>query len=194
MVDNILQKIENMYGNYRPAYKVAVRNFLEKIPQEKYETMMQNLLLRYKSEYNQPPSIPTLMEMAGMTLDNEAEKEWIVLRNVSDIVSVLITNPRTQAVVESYGGWYNFCQQRDENEYTHKDFIERYKNIEPAKHPKVLRGYGDYFWNTDIDYSKVQIIGDEKIGKNLIDKIKNDEIEYKQKEIKQLIEKSYKTI
>lgn len=194
MVDEFIKKIESMYGQYRPAYKVAVKNVLNTMPQDAFDTIMQNLLIKYKSEYNQPPSIPTLMEMAGMTLDNEAEKEWIVLRNVSDIVSVLITNPRTQAVVESYGGWYNFCQQRDENEYTHKDFIERYKTVTPAEKPKVLRGYADYFWNSDIDYSRVKIIGDYQKGTILLAQIEKKEIDKMQNEIENLINKTIKYI
>lgn len=194
MVDDIIAKIESMFGNYKPAYKVAVKNVLAKLPPDKYEKIIQNLVIKFKSEYNQPPSIPTLLEMAGMGEESEAEKEWIVLRNVSDIVSVLITNPRTQAVVESYGGWYNFCQQRDENEYTHKDFIERYKTVTPAEKPKVLRGYADYYWNSYIDYSKVKIIGDYQKGTILLAQIEKKEIDKMQNEIENLINKTIKYI
>lgn len=194
MVDDIIAKIESMFGNYKPAYKVAVKNVLAKLPPDKYEKIIQNLVIKFKSEYNQPPSIPTLLEMAGMGEESEAEREWIQLRNISDMVSIVVTNPRTQAVIESFGGWYEFCQQRDENEYTHKDFIERYKTVTPAEKPKVLRGYADYFWNSDIDYSKVKIIGDYQKGTILLCKIEKKEIDKKQNEIEKLVAKTIKYI
>lgn len=194
MVDDIIAKIESMFGNYKPAYKVAVKNVLAKLPPDKYEKIIQNLVIKFKSEYNQPPSIPTLLEMAGMGEESEAEREWIQLRNISDMVSIVVTNPRTQAVIESFGGWYEFCQQRDNNEYTHKEFSERYKNITPAEKPKVLRGYNDVFWNSDIDYSKVRIVGDYTKGAVLIENIKQKEIDQKNKEIATLIEKTIKYI
>ena len=151
-----VEVIEQMYGKYNSAYKEAVIEIIAKIPEENYADIIQKIVLNHKSEYKEPPSIPTIVEIIGKSIEKEAEREWLALRNKSSMVSVLITNPKTQAVVESFGGWYKFCLLRDENKYTHKDFIDRYRNIEPAKHPKILRGYGDYFWNTDIDYSKLQ--------------------------------------
>lgn len=192
--EQFVEIIEQMFGKYNPAYKEAVIEIIEKIPQNRYEEIIQKIVLYHKSEYKEPPSIPTIMEIIGMDIESEAENEWLKLRNKSDMVSVLITNMKTQAVVESFGGWYNFCQYRDENEYSHKDFIERYKNIAPAGEYKILRGYNDMMWNSEIDYSRVQIIGDKNIGMNVLEKIKSETIKISDNQIKQLINKSYKTL
>jgi len=169
--------LESLFGEYKLMYKTAVLQEVCKLTAEQKIVALQKLKQTYKNEYGVPPSIPTILEAAGvLQLEmQEAQAEWLSVCKVSDMVSVLITNKRTQAVIDSFGGWYRFCQYRDSRpEYAYKDFINRYINTRCwLNESKVLRGYNDMYWNSEIDFDKVAIIGDKEEGRQILEDLKN---------------------
>jgi len=169
--------LESLFGEYKLMYKTAVLQEVCKLTAEQKIVALQKLKQTYKNEYGVPPSIPTILEAAGILQNDmqEAQAEWLTICKVSDMISVLIVNKKTQAVIESFGGWYKFCQYRDNKpEYAYKDFINRYINTKCwFNEHKILRGYNDMYWNNDIDYAKVMIIGDKEEGTEILEDLKN---------------------
>lgn len=203
--DEFFTAVIAYYGDYtNQAQKRVVYTYVKtNVPERMLTQLFKNLIQIYSNSYKTPPGVAEIAKAQQTNIQTLAEQAWLSVVNVSEMESILCTDMILQETIRSMGGWYEFCQYKERNSAAcHRDFVDRYKNIAmiPMQHkPRVLRGYGDMFWNQDIDYNKVKVIGDKELAKQMMQEIKsyatnntylqknNGDTEFKKLEYKELI-------
>lgn len=202
--DEFFTAVIAYYGDYtNKAQKRVVYTYVKNnVAENMLSQLFRNLIQVYSNAYKTPPGVAEIAKAQQNNIHTLAEQAWLSVVNVSDMESILCTDLILQETIRSMGGWYEFCQYRERNSAAcHRDFCERYKNLAmlPLQYkPKILRGYNDMFWNQEIDYSKVKIIGDKEVAKKYIQDmqntndnaklhIDNNDNEFKRLEYKELI-------
>lgn len=181
--EKFMTALETYYGEYaNAAQKQIVIHYIRNFDDNKIDEIFRKLLLTFSNVYKTPPSVSDIEKVTRGDENAKAEKAWLSVSCVSDSESILCMDIVLQETIVSMGGWYEFCQYREKtNAFCHKDFISRYIALAgvTADH-RVLCGYADKFWNPEIRYENVKIIGDKETGiKLLLNLIKkgNTEIE-----------------
>ena len=189
--DTFMAAVESYYGKYEnDGQKAIVMKYLmSRVKEEELSGLYKNIILNISNNYKTPPSVADIEKLITGNIDALAERAWLQVVNVSDADSILCLDVTQQETIVSMGGWYNFCQYRDQNNtFCHRDFVNRYKMLFKSEQAnKVLRGYHDTFWNSEVDYRKVKIIGDIQRGREiLIGIMQQGAVDYRAGEVKKI--------
>jgi hypothetical protein len=149
-IENIKQFILAIQEHYEAEYKSDLElKFIQTYLQEKdLQWLFIETIKTHSKKWKSLPDVAIfndiIKEKRQIAIERDAETAWQSILHISNGDNVLIHDTFVFQVVNCYGSWYRFCEERDHNrEWTHKDFLRRYNDVRTWNQniaPKVLTG------------------------------------------------------
>jgi len=172
-----MTRIVGYYGDFEnDVVKKAVGIYVvEAFQESELKNVFNKIILSYSRNYKTPPDVAIIEKIFQRAIPNEetlAEEAWKLLRQTDSGFSVIVSDLIAQETVISFGGWHNFAQRRRNDEYwTHKDFISRYSRLrqQGSEHiePRILLSWSAAM-NGEVDYRFFKILGDKTKGEEFL--------------------------
>lgn len=127
-----IEKIEAYYGNYKPAVKQFVGDYIATMSDERLDDLFVSVIKTYSSQYKTPPDVAILAQIDGpkdRNYDAEARREFRrIVDNVNIYRDMIIGNVAAQEALNDCGGYIALCNSEiDQLQWIEKRFIQSYK-------------------------------------------------------------------